>query len=203
MKEELQEDLIVDWSFLPVPAWRLYGLRAKLLKQAEQDETHGLLRFLRREAVEANAPTGRVTPAVRVERSAQRKGLQEKVGQGEPLFHFQLLVSARSRNRRRARSIVNAVLAALEQWGQEWDTRRLMRERGQCWQARLRTQNCGAPGRTRTSDTRFRKASMGVLRHLPEFVSRTKSAVEDRGLSQMHDPSVVRTAVNVLRVQHW
>ena len=119
LREELQEDLFVDWSFLPVPAWRLYGLRAKLLKQAEQDETHRLLRFLRTEAVEAKAPGGRGTPAISVERAAERKGLQEKVGQGEPLFHFRLLVSARSRDRRRARSIVNAVLAALEQWGEQ------------------------------------------------------------------------------------
>ncbi len=119
LQEDLQEDLIVDWSFLPVPGWRLYRLRSKLLKQAEQDETHGLLRFLRREAAEAHAPTGRGTPAVSVERAAERKGLQEKVGQGEPLFHFQLLVSARSRDRRRAKAIVNAVLAALEQWGEQ------------------------------------------------------------------------------------
>ena len=119
LQEDLAEDLIVDWSFLPVPGWRLYRLRAKLLKAAEKDETHGLLRFLRREAAEARAPQGRGTPAVSVERSAERKGLQEKVGQGEPLFHFQLLVSARSRDRRRARAIVNAALAALEQWGEQ------------------------------------------------------------------------------------
>src|SRR5262249_13948536 len=90
LQEDLQEDLIVDWSFLPVPGWRLYRLRSKLLEAAEQEETHGLLRILRREAAEAKAPQGRGTPAVSVERASERKGLQEKVGQGEPLFHFQL-----------------------------------------------------------------------------------------------------------------
>lgn len=119
LQEEWDEDLIVDWSFLPVPGWRTQRVRKRLLRQAEKDETHGFLRLLRRLAKKEDAPQGRGTPAVGVERSAELKGLQEKVGLGEPQFHFQLLVSARSRNPNRTRAIINAVLAALEQWGEQ------------------------------------------------------------------------------------
>lgn len=103
------ERLTMCVDLLPVPPRELVPLRHRILSAVRRRE-------MRDSLVTIGGVSDWVMPAENIERQIERQGLMAKVGRSDPFFRVQVLISATSPSRERARELVERMYAAWEQF---------------------------------------------------------------------------------------
>jgi hypothetical protein len=104
-----RERLTMCVDLLPVAPRELVPLRRRILSAVRRRE-------MRDSLVTINGVNDWVMPAENIERQVERSGLLAKVGRSDPFFRVQILISASSPSRERARELVERTYAAWEQF---------------------------------------------------------------------------------------
>jgi TraM recognition site of TraD and TraG len=104
-----RERLTVCVDLLPVAPRELVSLRHRILAAVRRRE-------MRDSLVTIGGASDWVMPAENIERQVERQGLMAKVGRSDPFFRVQVLISATSPSRERARELVERTYAAWEQF---------------------------------------------------------------------------------------
>jgi hypothetical protein len=104
-----RERLSMCVDLLPVAPRELVPLRHRILSAVRRRE-------MRDNLVTINGVSDWVMPAENIERQVERSALLAKVGRSDPFFRVQILISATSPSRERARELVERTYAAWEQF---------------------------------------------------------------------------------------
>jgi hypothetical protein len=104
-----RERLTMCVDLLPVSPREVVPLRHRILSAVRRRE-------MRDSLVTIGGASDWVMPAENIERQVERQGLMAKVGRSDPFFRVQVLITATSPSRERARELVSRTYAAWEQF---------------------------------------------------------------------------------------